>query len=692
MTHFQGGTVIGTARCLAFRSREGRLKAAANLVKHGIDALIVIGGDGSLTGADVLRSEWQDLLTELVEKAQLTEEEAAPYKHLTIVGLVGSIDNDMSSTDMTIGAATCLHRICESVDSISTTASSHSRAFVIEVMGRHCGWLALMAGVSTGADFVFTPERPPPHNWEEAMCKDLQTHRELGKRKTIVIIAEGAIDQDLKPIESSRVKQVLEDKLGLDTRVTILGHTQRGGTPCAYDRILATIQGAKAVEAVLNSTPETPSPMIGISENKITNRDLMTAVALTKEVANAISQKNFRHAMELRDPEFAEQWEAFEATSKMEGFEVPKEKRLKVAIIHVGAPAAGMNAATRAAVRYCLNRGHTPLAIHNGFAGLLKDNVTEMNWSSVDNWVAKGGSELGTNRTQPTEDIGLVAYQFQKHQFDGLMIVGGFEAFTAIVSLKNARQTYASFAIPMAHLPATISNNVPGTDFSLGSDTCLNTVMESCDAIKQSATASRNRVFVVETQGGRCGYVAVMSGLAVGATVVYIPEEGISLHMLSKDVDHLIHKYKQDMEGKNEGRLVLRNEKANATYSTEIVSAIFREEGREYFDSRTSVLGHIQQGRIPSPLDRIRANRQAVRCIRFIEDHAPTNKQGKSFVKSDESAAVICIRGARCHFVPIDRLLEETDMKNRRGKKNWWYEYRPLIDILAGRVIEKQGP
>jgi 6-phosphofructokinase 1 len=144
--------------------------AAQHLIEAGIDALIICGGDGSLTGADLFRSEWPGLVKELLEKKSITAEQAAPYKTLSIVGLVGSIDNDMAMTDATIGAFSSLHRICESVDSISATASSHSRAFVIEVMGRHCGWLALMAGISTGADFIFLPERPPEvGKWEKEM-------------------------------------------------------------------------------------------------------------------------------------------------------------------------------------------------------------------------------------------------------------------------------------------------------------------------------------------------------------------------------------------------------------------------------------------------------------------------------------------------------------------------------------------
>ena len=181
----------------------------------------------------------------------------------------------------------------------------------------------------------------------------------------------------------------------------------------------------------------------------------------------------------------------------------------------MGAPAGGINAATRAAVRYCARQGHTPLAIQNGFLGLLEDNVQTLSWLGVDSWTTRGGSELGTNRILPSINLSAVAAKFQSYKFDALMIIGGFEAFNALLILEEGRTHYPSFHIPMVHLPATISNNVPLTEFSLGSDTSLNALVNACDAIKQSASASRNRVFVVETQGGKCGFLATMGALAV---------------------------------------------------------------------------------------------------------------------------------------------------------------------------------
>lgn len=138
----QGGTIIGTARSADFRTREGRLRAARNLLERDIDSLVIIGGDGSLTGANTFRQEWSGLLQELLESGQVSAEQVRRHPHLTIAGLVGSIDNDMQGTDTTIGADSALQQITRAIDAISSTAASHQRSFVVEVMGRHCGYLA----------------------------------------------------------------------------------------------------------------------------------------------------------------------------------------------------------------------------------------------------------------------------------------------------------------------------------------------------------------------------------------------------------------------------------------------------------------------------------------------------------------------------------------------------------------------
>ncbi|KAL2728845.1 ATP-dependent 6-phosphofructokinase isoform X1 [Vespula squamosa] len=170
----RGGTMIGSARCQEFREHAGRLRAAKNLVTNGISNLVVIGGDGSLTGANLFKEEWADLLKELAANGEITSEQSEKYKYLHIVGMVGSIDNDFCGTDMTIGTDSALHRIIESIDAIVSTAYSHQRTFIMEVMGRHCGYLAIVGALAAEADYVFFPECPPPIDWPEKLCKKLE--------------------------------------------------------------------------------------------------------------------------------------------------------------------------------------------------------------------------------------------------------------------------------------------------------------------------------------------------------------------------------------------------------------------------------------------------------------------------------------------------------------------------------------
>ena len=302
----QGGTIIGSSRSEEFRTRDGRRQAAYNLLQHGIDNLVIIGGDGSLTGANLFRQEWPDLLNELREAGKITEETAVTHNQLTIMGLPGSIDNDLTGTDMTIGADTALRRITDAVDAITSTAASHQRSFVVEVMGRHCGYLALMSALSSGADWVLIPESPPDvENWEEKMCDVLRNGREIGRRDSIVIVAEGAIDRYGNDISCDYVKQVLEEKLQEDTRITILGHVQRGGAPSAFDRNLSTLMGADAVEAFYDEAYRGTAYLIAIQNNEITRVPLEECLALTKQVATAVESGDFETAMRLRGTSFA---------------------------------------------------------------------------------------------------------------------------------------------------------------------------------------------------------------------------------------------------------------------------------------------------------------------------------------------------------------------------------------------------
>ncbi len=350
-----------------------------------------------------------------------------------------------------------------------------------------------------------------------------------------------------------------------------------------------------------------------------------------------------------------------------------------------------MNAATRAAVAYCLMRGHTPVALHNGFPGLCRHHsdeplgsVREVTWLEAEGWASKGGSEIGTNRGLPSEDMEGTAHCFEKFKIDALFLIGGFEAFTALSQLRKARKDHPALRIPMVILPATISNNVPGTEYSVGSDTCLNALIEYCDAIRQSASASRRRVFVVETQGGASGFVATVAGLCIGAHAVYIPEEGITIKMIDRDIDHLRDIFARDKGQNRAGKIILRNEKASATYTTEVIANMIREEAKGRFESRFAVPGHVQQGGIPSPMDRVRAVRFGVKSLQHLETFI--GKSRDEIAADPMSAAVIGIRGAKVVFSPMEKIeAEETDWKDRRPLNEFWLGFRDIVDMLSGR-------
>lgn len=213
----RGGTVLGSARCPAFKTEDGRRQALRQLQAHAIDGLIVIGGNGSQAGAHAF--------------AQLA---------FPVVGVASTIDNDLYGSEITIGVDTALNVALEAIDRLKVTASSHHRAFLVEVMGRKCGYLALMAGIAGGAEAVIIPECETD---PEAVAGELRTAYARGKAHAIIVVAEGA---RYNAEELAHYFQQHRERLGFELRVTRLGHVQRGGAPGAFDRLLATRLGAAA--------------------------------------------------------------------------------------------------------------------------------------------------------------------------------------------------------------------------------------------------------------------------------------------------------------------------------------------------------------------------------------------------------------------------------------------------------------
>uniref|UniRef100_A0A672Q948 Phosphofructokinase, platelet n=1 Tax=Sinocyclocheilus grahami TaxID=75366 RepID=A0A672Q948_SINGR len=582
-----GGTVIGSARCKDFRTHEGRLKAAHNLVQRGITNLCVIGGDGSLTGANLFREEWSGLLAELVQQGLIDEEAAQKYSALHIVGMVGSIDNDFCGTDMTIGTDSALHRIIEVVDAIMTTAQSHQRTFVLEVMGRHCGYLALVSALACGADWVLIPEMPPEDGWEEKMCQKLST-RSRGSRLNIIIVAEGAIDRHGKAITSSIVKDLVVQRLGFDTRVTILGHVQRGGTPSAFDRILASRMGVEAVLALLETTANTAACVVSLCGNQSVRLPLMECVQMTQEVQKAMDEKRFEEAVRLRGR--CVSYVLFVTFSNF-----------NVAVLNVGAPAAGMNAAVRSAVRVGISEGHKMFAVSDGFEGFRKGQKPC--------WPSHGGCPISRVRScTSTPPAGLMC-----------ALCCPLWSPACLLQLCEARSSYEEFCIPLCMLPATISNNVPGTNLSIGADTALNAIVEFNSVMDKNTNIN----FLGMTQ----------RYLVIKTDFIYqlYSEEGKGVFDCRKNVlGHMQQGGAPSPFDRNFGTKI----------AAKAMQWITKKLNESY-------------------------------------------RKGRVFANTEDSACLLGMRQRAMVFQPVVQLKDKTDFVHRIPKEQWWLKLRPLMKILA---------
>ena len=277
---------------------------------------------------------------------------------------------------------------------------------------------------------------------------------------------------------------------------------------------------------------------------------------------------------------------------------------------------------------------------------------------------------MGTNRDIPEEgDLYAIARNLEASNIEALLVIGGGSGYFAALELYRKRNVFPAFNIPIVCLPATIDNNLPGSELSIGADTALNNIVSAVDKIKQSAVASQ-RVFVVEVMGMYCGYLALMSALATGAERVYLPEEGVTLGDMVDDVGQLIEGFSH---GKRLG-VVIRNEKANETYSTGFMAALFEEEGRQLFDVRQAILGHIQQGGNPSPFDRIIATRLATACVSYLEEELD---------KPHPGSACIGLQHGQIVFTGFDDVSRMMDWELRRPMKQWWLGLRSVAKVLA---------
>lgn len=401
---------------------------------------------------------------------------------------------------------------------------------------------------------------------------------------------------------------------------------------------------------------------------------MMDAVAQTKAVGEAMKSRNWDYATELRGKSFARNIQMYHDLAVRKSVQTntdgSKEKP-KIAVMNIGAPAAGINSAIRAIVRNCINNNATPVVIKDGIGGLLAPNgVHEYNWWDVHNFNQHGGTNIGTTRNIPSDfGIDRITQALKAYGISGLIIIGGFEA------CKSARELYTNNCpIPIIVIPATLSNNIAETEITIGADTALNVVVDATDRVKISANGTKGRVFIVETMGGYCGYLASTAGLSAGADCVYIDENPVSTANILHNVSHLISK----MRGPVKRGIVMRNNTSSQNFTTDVLDSIYSEEGRGVFDVRTITLGHTQQGGAPSPYDRSYATKCGYKASKVIIKHLnDTSTQNSNFCQ------MICMNRKKMSLKDVPVLTETFDTKKRRPLHQWWLSLLSIQRIMA---------
>lgn len=500
----EGGTFLGSARFVdligdSTTARKLKQRALLNLKQRGITCLVVIGGDGSLTGAF-------DLFNFLKEHASATPELVG--MELSIVGIPGSIDNDIAYTDMSIGADTTLNTIVACIDKLRDTATSHKRISIVEVMGRLRGYLAVMSGLASGADQIFIREDRITQDKLNQMLHDLRESFVHGQRAGVVVRSEGA------GISTGYLKETIEMLMEpkRDVRETVLGHLQRGGNPSAFEIILAIRMGVQAIRELTERFDE--PKMITINDGTITSIPLSECLAKVKtpEFRSELS-KNTRNAFRLN--------RILEATP------ISTRQNIRYGILTDGSNVSGMNMAIRAVARLTINDGKEILGIKGGFAGLAQGAASAFpfEWSMLEmsGILRRAGTLLGVSGNEALlcqEDLQAIKNQIKALNLAGLIVIGDRRTY------ENAIRITETIKIPLVGIPAALNCNVPGTDWVIGMDSSVNDLIKGIDRAADAAHVLK-KIFIIHIKGNYCSCLVRSAALSGGAEVVIMNDTDV---------------------------------------------------------------------------------------------------------------------------------------------------------------------
>ena len=557
----KGGTFLFTARCPEMITTEGQDLAAANCRKHGIDTLVVIGGDGSYKGCLTLKE-----------------------RGINVIGIPGTIDLDIACTEYTIGFDTAVNTAMHAIDKIRDTSTSQERCSIIEVMGRHAGYIALWCGLANGAEAVLTTEL---YKYEEQkLINDIQTKRKSGRKHYIIINAEGIGD-------SEGMAKRIEYATGMPTTATILGYLQRGGSPTCKDRVYASAFGAKAVDILLKGGE---NRVVAFKNGAFVDFDMEEALAMKKtldpflvDMLGKLTRKGDSRLMKN---------EGLLAVENEEN----TGKKTTIGVLTSGMDAPGMNAAIRAVVRSAIGYNMKVFGFRRGYSGLIEKDYLEMTNKTMSETVQRGGTQLLASDCPEflTEEGQNKAIETLKElKIDALVIIGGNGTMRGGLDL-------IAKGINVVGIPATIDLDVACTEYTIGFDTAINTAMESIDKIRDTS-ASHERCSVIEVAGKRSGHNALWCGIATGA------EEIITNEYHDQNQQRMISEIINKKKLGKRLHLIVNSESVGKSAS--LAKNIEFATGLE---TRATVLGILQCGGTPSCQDRVFASAMGGKAVEVI--------------------------------------------------------------------------
>jgi 6-phosphofructokinase 1 len=396
---------------------------------------------------------------------------------------------------------------------------------------------------------------------------------------------------------------------------------------------------------------------------------LQEVVEKSQAVRVEIENGNYSKALDLRGESFRNTLDLVKTLSRIS----PSQERSEtgaIAILTGGADAPGMNAAVSVAARCLMNQGVRVFGSMEGYMGMVKGNLIELDWHELVGWVNRPSSEIGTARFDfVEEDYARIADTIRRFDIKGLIAIGGWGTYSKTAQLVERRKQFEAFKIPTILIPASIDNNLPSTEFSIGSDTALNNIIDAVDKIRHTAGATR-RAFIVEVMGRQCGFLALMSALASGAEKAYLPEIGITLADLNKDVEDL----KRSFASGKRMVIYMRSEQSSYHYTTDFIRRLLEEESKGQFEVRTAILGHVQRGGIPTAFDRIIASRLgatgAFTMLELLES-------------KDDKVMTLGLLGRGMCIKPLSETIQEVDLRHGRPWNQWFMELVSVNDALA---------